>query len=99
MAETTVVDAFWITGRGLVLALDLPVEHFPGTRVAIEYLRPDGASLLVEGVLEIICRRSATPIETTGVFLPNVARDEIAKGAVVNVRAPQTLPARANGHE
>ena len=85
MPEATVLDTFWITGRGLVLALDLPVEHVPGTRVAIEYLRPDGTSFRGEGFLEIICRRSPAPSETTAVFLPNVTRDEIGKGVVVNV--------------
>ena len=85
MPEATVLDTFWITGRGLVLELDLPVEHFPGTQVAIEYLRPDGVAFLTEGFLEIICRRSPAPSDATAVFLPKVTRDEIGKGTVVNV--------------
>jgi hypothetical protein len=81
MREARVVDAFWITGRGLVVALDLRSGHLVKRRVSVEFESADGSRRAAEGYVEVICRRSESAVqESSAIFIPAVGQDQHPQG-------------------
>lgn len=86
MARLTVVDSFWLTGRGLVIAFDTLLPESVGHEVIIDVTTPKGVSFSTRGFHELICRSTSPLRESSAVHLPNVAREVIPVGSQVQIR-------------
>jgi hypothetical protein len=96
MTLAIVTETFTITGRGLVGALDrlLPGNIAPHVEVILH--RPDGTELATDGYVEFILRRSPATHESSALFFPRLAREELPIGSrIISMKSLESArPAR-----
>jgi hypothetical protein len=80
-----VVDSFWLTGRGLVIAIDTLLPETAGREVVIDVTTPEGAFFSTGGFHELICHSTSPLHESSAVYLPNIHRDAVPIGSHVEV--------------
>jgi len=79
-----VIDTFSITGRGTVVLLDC-LLRLPAVEVGIRVTPPDGGTFECVGYVETVCRRSAKPVESTGISVRDLSKDRFPVGSTVEI--------------
>ena len=83
--ELEVVETFWITNRGLVVAFDELLPEPTPRKVEVEITLPGGAKLHAHGFLEFLCRSVSERREVSALLLPELPRESVPIGSLVRL--------------
>jgi hypothetical protein len=76
-----IVEAFEITGRGLVVVVDEQTDAPAGQRLSATIVQPDGSSVSVAATKEWLLRRATHPPEREAFLLIGLSMSETLVGA------------------
>ena len=70
-----IIERFQITGRGLVVVVETPVQARSGQKLRAKVINPDGHEFVVDASIEMLLRRAEPVNEHEAYFLQGSSRN------------------------
>jgi hypothetical protein len=84
-----VAEAFQITGRGLVVAVEEVTELPVGKKLSARITTPDGTSIDAEAFKEWLLRRTPELLEKEAYLLVGLVKDDVPVGSEIHLEIAQ----------
>jgi hypothetical protein len=94
-----VAEAFQITGRGLVVAVEEVTELPVGKKLSARITTPDGTSIDAEAFKEWLLRRTPELLEKEAYLLVGLVKDDVPVGSEIHLEIAPAVTAASRNDE